>query len=246
MEPYSGFAKVYDRLMEDVPYDKWIENIKKLIGEINLKPQNVLELACGTGTLSLKISKMGYNVTGIDISEEMLSVAKNKALQERQRIDFLNQDISDFQVSRKFDLIISLCDGINYIIEKKDIENLFRKVYQSLSEDGIFIFDISSYYKLKNILGNNNISQADEDLAFIWENYYDDESDILEFDLSIFIEENGIYKRYNEEHIQKAYKISDLEKIYQEKFVALKIFDENFQKISEETERIFFALKKKI
>lgn len=246
MEPYSGFAGVYDKLMEDVPYDKWIENINSILSEEGLKPKTVLELACGTGTLCVKISEMGYNVTGIDISEEMLTIAKNKSLMKRQKIEFLNQDISDFQVTKKFDLIISLCDGINYIVDKMDIENLFERVYENLNDDGIFIFDISSYYKLKNVLGNNNISEADEDVAFIWENYFDDENNILEFDLSIFIESNGIYKRYNEEHVQKAYKVSDLEKIYNKNFFAFKIFDEEFEDINDETERIFFALKKRI
>ncbi|WP_432408661.1 class I SAM-dependent DNA methyltransferase [Wukongibacter sp. M2B1] len=246
MEAYSGFAKVYDFLMKDVNYDGWVDYIEKIFNKEALRPKTVLELACGTGSITNRLSKRGYDIVGIDISSEMLTYAKYKSYAFGQDIRYINQDMRELNFSKEMDAILCLCDGFNYILEEEDLISIFIKVHSLLQKEGVFIFDISSYYKLSEILGNNVYGENYEDVSYLWENYFDDDSDICELDLTIFTREGELFARHQECHYQRAYrskKIVDLlRKAEFEKIEVYKAF--TFEDIQHTDERIFFVCRK--
>jgi len=207
---YNNMAFIYDELMDDVDYEGWFNYIKKILNKYRKNPKSVLEMACGTGNLSYFLAREGYDLTCFDISSDMLSIAYNK-LYEFKNVTIFNQDMTNFNLFKKFDCILSACDSINYIIEKRDLINTFKRVREHLKEDGIFIFDISSYYKLKNIIGNNIFVEDREDVFYTWLNNFRENENIVEFYLTFFIKDkNGLYKRFDEEHVQKAYTIEEI------------------------------------
>lgn len=210
MEAYSGFAQVYDFLMKDVDYNGWVDYIEKIYHKEGLKPNSILELACGTGNITNRFAKKGYDITGVDISSEMLTFAKNKAHDMGINVKYLNQDMIELDYNKKLDSILCLCDGLNYILEESDLLEVFKRVYSLLKEDGLFVFDISSYYKLSEILGDNVYAENFEDISYIWENYFDEAASICELDLTIFIRKNGLFERYQECHYQRAYRVQEI------------------------------------
>lgn len=243
---YQDFALIYDKFMENVEYDKWAEFVDKNLKENDIEGYKILELACGTGNVTGLLRKMDYEMTGVDISDKMLSLAQEKSHEEGLKITYLNQDIIELDLNRKFDAVISFCDGINYIVNRDDLNKVFENVYKHLNSGGLFIFDISSEYKLKNILGNNTFAETSEDSAYIWENYYDEETRILEFDLNIFVEDEGVYIRSLESHIQKAHKVEELKKILEDKgFKIIGAYGNiDFGPIEEDSERVFICAQK--
>lgn len=207
---YKEFAYIYDDLTYDVDYKKWYEYIMKILEINNKKPIDILEMACGTGKLSAYFLEADYNMTCFDISEDMLAVAENK-LREYKNLKLLHQDMVEFSNPNSYDLIISNCDSINYILEDEDLLQTFINARENLREDGIFIFDINSSYKLKNILGNNIFIENTEDIFYTWENFLYEEEKIVEFYLNFFVrEEENKYKRFSEEHIERIYEINEI------------------------------------
>jgi cyclopropane fatty-acyl-phospholipid synthase-like methyltransferase len=253
MTAYSGFAQIYDAYMHPEDYDRWFNGVGQLIKEHGIPTKHVLELACGSGTFSIRLAKAGYDVIGLDLAEEMLMIAKDKALAERLKIGFFQQDMTTYELNQKFETVLSICDGMNYVLDDEDMVSLFERVQGSLQENGLFIFDISTYYKLKYILGESTIAESGDDSAFIWENFYDEESDLLSFELSVFTEENGLYRRMDEVHEQRAYQIKELLDLSAPYFDLVTLVDDNFQEVDikgydedqVENERLFFVLRKK-
>lgn len=245
MEAYSDFANVYDGLMHDVPYDTWADNLEEVFRRLGVKPKRMIELACGTGNLTNLLAKKGYDMLGVDISEEMLTIAQGKAFEQNIKVKYLNQDMRELDYSKKVEAVISFCDGINYITEDEDLLDVFESVHGVLEDEGVFIFDISSYYKLKNILGNNVIAESEEDVAFIWENYFDDETSILEFDLTIFEQQGALYRRSVETHVQRAYRVDEILKMVHNNFSVKYVLDcDTLSEDVAESERILFVCTK--
>src|SRR5699024_5804818 len=164
---YNEFASLYDELMYDFDYKNWFEYIENIFKKFNKNLNTILEMACGTCNLSYFFGEKGYKLTCFDLSSEMLSVAYKK-LNLFKNIRILNQDMIDFNFNEKFDAVIAACDSINYIIDEKDLLSVFNNVYKHLKADGIFIFDINSVYKLKNIIGNNIFAEDQEDIFYTW------------------------------------------------------------------------------
>ena len=248
MNQYSNFAYVYDRLMEDVDYGGWVQYIEDIFKLENQSPIKILELACGTGNVTIPLSKKGYQLTAVDISQDMLSVAVNKASDAGEKILFLQQDMRKLELEGEgFDSVLCLCDGINYITEAQDLFSVFKMVYEILKKDGLFIFDISSYYKLKNILGVNTYGENLGDLCYLWENYFDDEAGTIEMDLTFFMEEGDLYRKIEEYHLQKAYHVKEINAILIEAgFDDITVFEAfEFTKPHSKSERIFFKIKKR-
>ncbi|MGB3368916.1 MAG: class I SAM-dependent methyltransferase [Acidaminobacteraceae bacterium] len=271
MSAYSGFAYAYDFLMKDVDYDIWAKNIDMIYKELNMKPKSVLELGCGTGNITTRLYKKGYNMIGSDLSEDMLMIAQEKAYESNLMINFILQDMRDINYRKKVDSVISICDGLNYITTDEDLLKVFKSVYNVLESGGIFIFDISSYYKLKHILGTNTFAESHEKASYIWENYFNSESDVLDFDLTVFIKSNSqfnedyddeyddyefenddeeekvlLYERYFEQHTQKAHKTEKLKEIMNDYFEIVELRDgDTFGELSERSQRALFICKKK-
>lgn len=241
MDSYVDFANLYDRLMDDFDYERWHEYLEAIFKRYH-KPKTILEMACGTGNISYHLVKAGYDVTAFDRSEEMLSIAYNK-LMAFDNIQLLQQDMRDFRIHEKYDSIIATCDSINYITESEELLKTFKNVYDHLAVDGLFIFDINTYYKLKNIIGNNTFVEDREDIFYIWQNYYDNEKDICEFYLTFFESVDGEnYNRIDEVHMERAYKIKEVTDLLGKAgFKNIDYFDAfTFDPVKDQSERINF------
>lgn len=248
MNQYSDFAFIYDELMNDVDYNKWVEYIEDIIKSKNVNVKNILELACGTGNLTIPLTKKNYDIAGIDISHEMLSVAKEKAEKEGVELVLLQQDIAelDFELY-DLDCVLCACDGYNYLTYDEEIQNSFFTVYDLLKKDGIFIFDISSFYKLSNILGNNTYGENREDICYIWQNYFDETENLVDMELSFFVKcEDNKFERFQEYHKQRAYKEDEILKMLKNAgFEDISVYgDFTLESPKDDAERIFFVCKK--
>lgn len=248
MDQYRDFAFIYDELMDDVDYNKWVEYIEDIIKDEKAEVQNILELACGTGNMTIPLTKKGYDIAGIDISAEMLEVAMEKAEKEGVKLVLLQQDIAELEFDMEdLDCVLCACDGFNYLTYDDDLEYVFSKVYEILKEKGIFIFDISSYYKISNILGNNTFTEKRDDTVYMWQNYFDPEEDLVDMELTFFVKnEEGTFDRFDELHQQRAYVTDDIiEKLNDAGFKNVKAYgDFKFEKPKKDTERAFFVARK--
>ena len=211
MEAYTDFASVYDELMDNTPYEQWCDNITKVLGEYGINDGLVLDMGCGTGSLTQLLAARGYDMIGVDYSQEMLNVACRKREESGYDILYLNQDMREFELYGTVRAIVSICDSVNYLLEDEDIVACFKLVNNYLDPQGIFIFDFNTEYKYREILGNQVIAEDREECSFIWENYYDHTSMINEYELTLFVqEEDDLYRKYQESHFQKAYTLRDI------------------------------------
>ncbi len=245
---YGDFAKIYDRL-QDIDYNSFVEYYKKVFDKFNLKPELVLDLACGTGNVTIPLAKCGYDMIGVDLSGEMLDIASEKARDENLDILFLNQDMTEFELYGTVDAIVCSLDGVNYLTCDGEVERLFALVKNYLNPNGIFIFDINSEYKLKHILGDNTFVYDEEDVYCVWDNSYDDEDKICGFSLDFFIEkESGTYVRRSEYQEERAYSVDELKNAAEEAGLTFcgAYADRTFDDVKNDTERIFIILKKEI
>lgn len=222
MEAYTAFAKVYDELMSNVPYDVWAKFIDKMISKYGItKPSRdaidplesernlVLDMGCGTGTLTKIMYDKGYDMIGVDYSAEMLDEARNILDSE---VLLLCQDMCELDLYSTVGTIYSACDSINYLLEDDDIRDCFDKVANYLYPGGIFIFDINTLYKYKNVIGEATIAENAEDCSFIWENYFDEDSNVNEYDLTLFVkdDDSGKYDKSCETHYQRGYTCEEI------------------------------------
>ncbi|MDD7183277.1 class I SAM-dependent DNA methyltransferase [Peptostreptococcus porci] len=254
MSQYENFAYIYDDLMDDVDYEMWVNHIEKIIKKSGSSVKNILELACGTGNITIPLARKGYDIAGVDISYSMLDVALSKSEEMGIPLVLLEQDIVELDFDLyDLDCVLCACDGFNYITEIDDLKKVFAKVYELLKKEGVFIFDISSYYKIKNILGNNFMGESRENLSYMWTNYFDEETNLIDMELDFFVkveveddEEDNLYERYREVHHQRAYEESELRTLLKEVgFIDVEVFgDFNLKKSEESSQRLFFMAKK--
>lgn len=246
MKAYGDFAKIYDQLMYDIDYEKWFNYIEDIFRKHNKDPKNILEMACGTGSLTEYFCESDYKVTCFDLSEDMLTVAYDK-LSEYRNVKILKQDMTNLKLGdNKFDAVIAACDSINYITEDEDLLKVFKNVYNHLEDEGLFVFDINSHYKLTNIIGENVFIEDTEDVFYIWDNEFIEEEDICNFYLTFFVRENDKYIRFDEMHSERAYKNHHIiESLKLANFKDIKMYDDfNFNQVKDDSERIFFVANK--
>ena len=214
MASYESFAKVYDELMDNVPYDTWTEHLIRDLKEYDITDGLICELGCGTGNVTTRLSKAGYDMIGVDDAEEMLSVAREK--QDSEQILYLQQDMRSFELYGTVRAVVSICDCMNYLLEEEDLLKTFQLVNNYLDPDGIFIFDFNTIYKYKEVMGDTVIAENREDCSFIWENYYDVEEEINEYDLTIFVQtQEDLFQRFTETHLQRGYTLEQMQEILQ-------------------------------
>lgn len=212
MEAYTGFAAVYDTFMDDVPYEEWSQYVRSLLTEYGVKDGLVLDLGCGTGSMTELLSAAGYDMIGVDNSEEMLELACGKREKSGRDILYLCQDMREFELYGTVAAVVSICDCMNYILDLEDLVTVFRLVNNYLDPSGIFIFDMNTEYKYREVMGDCVIAEDREDAAFIWDNQYDEEERMNIYDLSIFVrEEKDLYRKYQETHYQRAYSIQEVQ-----------------------------------
>jgi ubiquinone/menaquinone biosynthesis C-methylase UbiE len=246
MESYYHLAEYYDMLMDDVDYSNWCSFIEEILNIYGCKPQNILDTACGTGNITIPMALKGYNLLGVDISEEMLTIAESKARSKKLNIKFVKQNMTELVLNKSFDTVLCMCDGVNYIVEEEALFKYFKTIHNVINAEGVFIFDISSRYKLSNILGDNTLFQEKDDFCYIWENSYYKEKELLEMRLNFFIPKQDMYKRVEEYHIQRAYSEEFLIKLLAEAgFKNIRSFDDmKLKKPNSKSERIFFSAQK--
>lgn len=205
MEAYTDFALVYDTLMDNTPYKEWCERITDILQQYGIENDLVLDLGCGTGTLTELLAKEGYDMIGIDYSQEMLSRAMEKREESGLQILYLLQDMREFELYGTVKAVVSVCDSLNYLLEEEDVIETFRLVNNYLDPKGLFIFDFNTVYKYKEVIGDATIAENREDCSFIWENYYHEEDEINEYEVTFFIKEGELFRRFEETHYQRGY-----------------------------------------
>lgn len=244
---YNNLAYYYDRLMSDVDYGKWALYVENIFKVNDAAPRLVLDLGCGTGSFCIEMVKRGYEMIGVDISCEMLSCARKKCDQEGVDILFLNQDMRNLKLHAKVDAVVCLMDSINYLTETKDVLKLFRLVENYLKPSGLFIFDINTDYKFETVLANNVYYSIEEEIAYIWQNNFDKNKKVCEFDLTFFVKDkNNFYRRFDEVHFERSYSIDELTLLVTRAGLQLvSIYDGlSFSSPSDKSERVFFVCTK--
>ena len=245
MDCYKEFAHIYDELINsDINYKAWASKILYICKEHGMDMNSYLDLACGTGNLTIEIASEFNHIWAIDLSSDMLSEAEKKMRDAQIRAKLVCQDICELNLNNSFNLITCCLDSSNYILEEENFKNYLLGVYDLLKEDGLFIFDINSYYKLTNVLGNNIYNYDSDEVVYIWENYL--ENDIVDMNLTFFVKEGQVYRRFDEHHCERAYTEEYIERVLKE--IGLKIVKkmDNYEEkeVSENTERICYVLKK--
>lgn len=220
MSSYESFARVYDLFMDNIPYQEWCGYLTGLLKECGVKEGLVLELGCGTGNVTRLLAGEGYDMIGVDNAPDMLEIAMEKKEADQQDILYLLQDMREFELYGTVKAVVSICDSMNYIIEEEDLLQVFRLVNNYLDPKGIFIFDMNTEYKYREILGENTIAENREDASFIWDNFYDEEGQINEYDLALFIPEEiqgeTLYRKYEEVHYQRAYSLETVKNLLEQ------------------------------
>ncbi|MGL5259456.1 MAG: class I SAM-dependent DNA methyltransferase [Lachnospiraceae bacterium] len=240
MEAYLDFARVYDIFMDETPYEEWHAFLIDYLKKQRIENGIILDLGCGTGTLTNMLQKSGYDMIGIDNSEAMLSIAIEK-LKEEDTILYLLQDMREFELYGTVSAVISVCDSINYLLEEEDVIECFRLVNNYLDPKGIFIFDFNSLYKYEVLIGEQTIAENREECSFIWENYFHKEEHINEYDLTLFVKEEDCYQKFCETHFQRGYTLEEMKQYLQEANLEfIEAFDADTKKeVHSKSERIY-------
>ena len=246
MEAYTSFARVYDLFMDNVPYEEWSEYIISLLTEAGIKDGLVADLGCGTGKMTRLLSKAGYDMIGIDNSGEMLEIAREHQYEEDDGILYLLQYMREFGLYGTVRAVISICDSMNYLLEEADLLTVFKLVNNYLDPKGLFIFDLNTRYKYEILLGETTISENREEGSFIWDNYFDEEEGINQYDLTLFIREEGdLYRKYEETHFQRVYELETVKRLLKEAGLMFVAAYDAFTKepVREDSERIYIIAR---
>ncbi|WNB93455.1 class I SAM-dependent methyltransferase [Bacillus sp. NEB1478] len=243
---YNQFAYLYDQLMEDAPYSKWLSFIKSASKNYCLNAKRLLDVGCGTGSLSVLLGKEGYEVTGVDLSADMLTVAKEKADNENVALSLFQQDMRELEGLGQFDIITILCDSLNYILTEEDVKKVFDSANQHLRPEGLLLFDVHSIHKIHHIFMGNTFGSNDDHLSYIWQCYEGELENSVEHDLSFFIQSGDCYERYDELHTQRTFAVEKYTAWLEEcNFQVLSITgDFKDEALANDAERILFAAQK--
>jgi ubiquinone/menaquinone biosynthesis C-methylase UbiE len=249
MDAYTSFAQVYDEFMDNIPYDEWTKYLVSLLKDNNISDGIIVDMGCGTGSVTRRLSDAGYDMIGIDNSMEMISIAMEKDSEKCMdgQILYLLQDMREMELYGTVKAAVSICDSMNYITDEEDMLEVFKLVNNYLDKDGVFIFDLNTVYKYKNILADNTIAENRDNESFIWENFFYDDEMINEYDLSIFIrmDEEDVYRKYQETHYQRAYYLDEIKELIKEAGMEFVAAYDAFTKepVKEDSERIYIIAK---
>lgn len=250
---YEKFAYTYDRLMNSMPYEDWLRFVKESFERFGMKPSTIVDLGCGTGNLTIPLALEGYQLTGIDLSEDMLAVAEQKTGEHNQlrggAIHWVQQDLREWDLGEQVDVALSICDSLNYLLEDEDIVDAFRQTFKGLKPDGLFLFDVHTPEQLFAYADSQPFFLNEEDVAYIWTSELDEEKVQIEHELTIFVKNSdgtNSFRRIDETHQQRAYSLQWLKQTllavgFTEVHMAA---DFTWEQPTSMTERAFFIAKK--
>ena len=212
---YDLLAPFYDSVNSDIDYVKWADFIEKIIErEYSGRPELILDLGCGTGKMTLELSRRGYDMTGVDYSPEMLDIAREASEREGQDILWLCQDMREFELYGTVDVAVCCLDGINHLTTKDDLKKCLSLVHNYLIPDGLFIFDVNGKYKFENIYSDNSYVMEEGEDVCIWQNYYNKRTKLCDFYITLFKEDtDGKYLRYDEAQRERMYTLREIERV---------------------------------
>ncbi len=215
---YSAFARVYDSLMDTVDYSAWAAHYLRLMAAAGVPARaKCVECACGTGSFTLPLKRSGLQITGLDLSEDMLSAAMEKARAAGLSIPFVRQDMCLLSVPRRVDCVLATCDGVNYLATPDRTRQFFAAAFAALRPGGALVFDVSTPDKLAHALGNQTLFSDDDRISYIWRNAWDEKSQCVRLSLSLFVRrEDGAYDRLEEKQVQRAHSRKELRSWLQE------------------------------
>ncbi|TYR82344.1 class I SAM-dependent methyltransferase [Priestia megaterium] len=248
MRSYGQFAYIYDNLMTDVPYEKWIHYFKQQMFKANMEQSTVLDLGCGTGEIAIRLAKEGYSVVGVDLSDDMLMVANEKAKKEGISLSLYEQNMAELELMTQFDCVVIFCDSLNYLQTDEEVKQTLTRVYEHLKPGGLLLFDVHSVHKVKDVFGNNSFSYVDEDVSYIWDCSYNELEKSVDHDITFFVydEESDAYHRFDEVHTQRTMAIDTYKEWLLEvgfKHIHVTADFEAAEPV-QDSERIFFSVQK--
>ena len=245
MEAYTGFASVYDLFMDNIPYKDWCAYVTGLLKEHGISDGLLLDLGCGTGKLTRLLAAEGYDMIGVDLSEEMLEIALEHEMEDPKQILYLQQDMREFELYGTVRAVVSICDSMNYILDPDDLVQVFRLVNNYLDPGGVFIFDLNTEYKYRTLMGENTFAEDRQESSFIWQNYYDEQERINEYDLTLFIREGELYRKFEETHFQRCYLLKEIKEAAQAAGLEFVTAYDAFTRdpVRSDSERIYVVLR---
>lgn len=250
LDMYGGIFRVYDRLNADIDYDAWANFVEEIFSKYSKREvKSVLDLACGTGSMTLQLAKRGYDLTGVDLSPDMLSVARQRASAENlDDILWLMQDMRSFELYGTVDAVVCALDSLNYLRDTKELSCVFSLVNNYLDAGGMFVFDMNTPYKFENVFADNAYVLEDEGVYCGWQNFYNEKTKRCDFYLSVFEEqEDGSYLRFDEEQTERCFSMRSVKKALEESgFELCGVWaGYDFDELAEDSERWYFAARKK-
>ena len=214
MSAYGAVAGLYDQLMDDFDYPAWADYYLQLRRRAGVEPRALCDCACGTGSLSIPFAQRGIRVTGVDLSGEMLRIAADKARSSGVQVMFVRQNMRRLTLPKAVDALVCGCDGVNYLLTDDHAAEFFRRAHAAIRPGGALAFDISSAYKLEQVLGDNFFGEERDDVAYLWFNRWDEQRRTVRMDLTFFRrEDGGLYRRFSETHVQRAHDPLQLSRI---------------------------------
>ncbi|WP_257346108.1 class I SAM-dependent DNA methyltransferase [Pseudalkalibacillus decolorationis] len=245
---YQYFALLYDQLMEDAPYDMWMIFFANAIDQYRDESvKTVLDIGCGTGEISVRLAKRGYNVTGVDLSEEMLTIAKQKAESKGLSIPFYQQDMRELEGIKEQDAIVIFCDSLNYLRTPEDVSTTFNSIHRLLKESGLLLFDVHTLHKIHDVYGDEVFTYNSSEISYLWECNQGNEEGSVFHDLTFFVQgKDDLYTRYDESHYQRTYSMQTYTTLLEKNGFEVLTITSDFsdREPVEDSERLFFVAKK--
>lgn len=249
---YQQMAKLYDKLMDEAPYDQWAEITNKLVTQSSIPVNQIVDLGCGTGQITSRLARTGYQMIGIDYSIDMLSYAEQRASEQKLSVQWINQDIREIEGINDVDAVVSYCDVMNYITTEVELNLVFSNVATMLKDNGIFIFDVHSLHHVENNLVNQTFATVEDDLSSVWFCSPGEDAGEMFHDLTFFVSnDKESYSRFDEYHHQKTFSLEIYQKLLEQNGLQIQKIYGDFsleeESLHENTERIFFfAVKEPI
>ena len=245
MNAYHALADSYDRLTNDVDYEQTVKFYKQILDREDCHPRTAVDLACGTGSVAMILARDGLEVTGVDMSEEMLTVASQKALEQVNRPLFVCQPLQKLRLPRGVDLAVCALDSLDYILDPQDCRDAIARVYKVLNPGGIFIFDVNTPAKLRAMDGQVFLDE-DEDVYCVWRGEFDEESNICSYGMDLFQRQGNVWNRSFEEHREYAYTREELTEFLKTAgFTGIRVYaDRRFTEPAPDEQRIYFSARK--